>query len=91
MYARDSEFNNVKFGYVMSEILLPMALDYRIRSRNTDVEELAQKELPNLNVAARKDKAIKVGISFLLFTHYSYVQMLLLMTKRTSRFTGHYH
>ncbi|XP_022793239.1 uncharacterized protein LOC111332207 isoform X2 [Stylophora pistillata] len=44
----------------MSNVLLPMALDYHIRSRDIDVQQLADTELSKLNGRpARRDKAVQ--------------------------------
>ena len=49
LYADASEFDTRKFGFVMRKVLLPMALDYHIRSRVNDVNAVAAEELSNLN------------------------------------------
>ncbi|XP_027049719.1 uncharacterized protein LOC113677156 [Pocillopora damicornis] len=49
-----------KFGEVMQEVLLPMTLDYYVRSRDVDVDALAFDQLSNLNGdVAQKKAAIK--------------------------------
>ena len=49
MYATASEYDHREFGYAIPRVLLPMALDYHIRSRAVDVNEMAAEELSNLN------------------------------------------
>ncbi|XP_078352647.1 chondroitin sulfate ABC exolyase-like [Oculina patagonica] len=49
LYPQASEFNDEEFGRVMQRILLPMALDYHVRSREIDIDELAADQLSNLN------------------------------------------
>lgn len=45
----------------MRRVLLPMALDFHVRSREIDVNELATEELSNLNGdETQKDEAIQV-------------------------------
>lgn len=52
-----------KFGEVMQEVLLPMTLDYYVRSRDVDVDALAFDQLSNLNGdVAQKKAAIKVWL-----------------------------
>ena len=41
-----------KFGFVMTKVLFPMALDYHIRSRAHDVDAVAAAEVANLNAGA---------------------------------------
>ena len=51
----------------MPKVLLPMALDYHIRSREIDVNDLAAAELDNLNGAMDvKNAAIMVGMAVCL-------------------------
>lgn len=49
LYSDDSEFDEKKFGFVMRKVLLPLALDYHIRSRDSEVNAVAMVELANLN------------------------------------------
>ena len=44
-----------KFGFIMEKILLPLAVEYYLRSRVNEVEEAATKQLPELN-SNDKDK-----------------------------------
>ena len=61
LYASHSEYNHREFGYVIPNVLLPMALDYHIRSREIDVNDTAAEELSNLNGDAEsKNAAIRV-------------------------------
>ena len=47
----------------MQEVLLPMTLDYYVRSRDVDVDALAFDQLSNLNGdVAQKKAAIKVWL-----------------------------
>ena len=64
LYARNSEYSNKEFGYVMKDVLLPMALDYHIRSRTIEVDAVAAKELSNLNNVATKAASIAVSRRF---------------------------
>ena len=67
LYAKQSEFNHREFGYVIPKVLLPMALDYHIRSREIDVNDTAAEELSNLNGEAEsKNQAIRVCFTFCL-------------------------
>ena len=49
LYCMLSEFADKKFSFVMTNVLLPMALDYHVRSRDNEVNEVATEELNNLN------------------------------------------
>ena len=49
MYSGQPEYNVRKFGFVMEKVLLPLALNYHIRSRVNEVNEVAAAELINLN------------------------------------------
>ena len=50
-----------KFGEVVEKVLLPLALDYHVRSRDVDVNALAADQLSNLNGAMdQKNAAIEV-------------------------------
>ena len=49
LYSDDSEFDDKKFGFVMQKVLLPLALDYHIRSRDSEENAVAMAELANLN------------------------------------------
>jgi len=61
LFAKVSEFNDNKFGTIMQRVLLPMALDFHLRSREIDVNELATEALSELNGDEKqKDKAIQV-------------------------------
>jgi len=61
LFAKVSEFNDNKFGTIMQRVLLPMALDFHLRSREIDVNELAAEALSKLNGDEnQKDKAIQV-------------------------------
>ena len=52
-----------KFGEVVEKVLLPLALDYHVRSRDVDVNALAADQLSNLNgTMDQKNDAIKVGL-----------------------------
>ena len=67
LYAKHSEFNHREFGYVIPKVLLPMALDYHIRSREIDVNDTAAAELSNLNGEVEsKNQAIRVRFRFCL-------------------------
>ncbi|XP_066015773.1 chondroitin sulfate ABC exolyase-like isoform X2 [Pocillopora verrucosa] len=49
-----------KFGEVVEKVLLPLALDYHVRSRDVDVNALAADQLSNLNgTMDQKNDAIK--------------------------------
>lgn len=66
LYAQASEFNDKEFGRIMRRVLLPMALDFHVRSREIDVNELATEELSNLNGdETQKDEAIQVWMLFI--------------------------
>ena len=61
LYPDASEFKKETFGFVMHKVLLPMALDYHVRSREIDINELAADQLPNLNGdEEEKNHAIEV-------------------------------
>ena len=49
LYCDRSEYSAVKFGYVVKEVLLPLALDYHVRSRTNEVDAVASAEVTNLN------------------------------------------
>ncbi|KAL9951814.1 hypothetical protein ACROYT_G044546 [Oculina patagonica] len=49
LFAQESEFNDEWLGSVMKRVLLPMALDYHVRSRDVDINDLAADQLSNLN------------------------------------------
>ena len=49
LYSDDSEFDDKKFGFVMEKVLLPITLDYHVRSRDNEVSAVAAAELTNLN------------------------------------------
>ncbi|KAL9951813.1 hypothetical protein ACROYT_G044545 [Oculina patagonica] len=49
LFAQESEFYYIRFGSVMKRVLLPMALDYHVRSRDVDINDLAADQLSNLN------------------------------------------
>ena len=67
LFAKQSEFNHREFGYVIPRVLLPMALDYHIRSREIDVNDTAAEELSNLNGGAEsKNTAIRVRFIYCL-------------------------
>ena len=52
-----------KFGEVVEKVLLPLALDYHVRSRDVDVNALAADQLSNLNgTMDQKNDAIKVWL-----------------------------
>ena len=52
-----------KFGEVVEKVLLPLALDYYVRSRDVDVNALAADQLSNLNGAVdQKNNAIRVWL-----------------------------
>ena len=52
-----------KFGEVMQVVLLPLTLDYYVRSCDVDVDALAFDQLSNLNGdVAQKKAAIKVWL-----------------------------
>ena len=56
-----------KFGNVIPNVLLPMAVDYHIRSREVDVNDIATDELSNLNGEAEsKNQSIRVRFTFSL-------------------------
>ena len=68
LFAKHSEYKQSKFGYVIPKVLLPMALDYHIRSRQNDVNDIAAEELSNLNGEAEsKNAAIRVRSRFACF------------------------
>ena len=55
------------FGNIIPKVLLPMALDYHIRSREIDVHDTAAEELSKLNGNAEsKNEAIMVRFTFCL-------------------------
>jgi len=65
LFAKHSEYSHREFGYVIPKVLLPMALDYHIRSRQNDVNDTAAEELSNLNGEAEsKNTAIRVRSRF---------------------------
>ena len=49
LYCDRSEYSAEKFGYVVKEVLLPLALDYHMRSRTNEVDAVASAEVTNLN------------------------------------------
>ena len=49
LYSDESEYDDEKFGYVVEKVLLPLALDYHVRSRTNDVDAVASAEMTNLN------------------------------------------
>ena len=49
LYCDRSEYSAEKFGYVVEEVLLPLALDYQVRSRTNEVDAVASAEVTNLN------------------------------------------
>ena len=49
LYSDESEYDTRKFAFVVTKVLLPLALDYHIRSRANDVDAVAAAELSNLN------------------------------------------
>ena len=49
LYCGRSEYSAQKFGYVVEEVLLPLALDYHVRSRTNEVDAVASAEVTNLN------------------------------------------
>ena len=49
LYCDRSEYSAEKFGYVVEEVLLPLALDYHVRSRTNEVDAVASAEVTNLN------------------------------------------
>ena len=49
LFCDRSEYSDEKFGYVVEKVLLPMALDYHVRSRTNDVDAVAGAEVSNLN------------------------------------------
>ena len=49
LYCDRSEYSAEKFGYVVKEVLLPLALDYHVRSRTNEVDAVASAEVTNLN------------------------------------------
>ena len=49
LYSDESEYDDEKFGYVVEKVLLPLALDYHVRSRTNDVDAVASAEVTNLN------------------------------------------
>ena len=52
-----------KFGEVVEKVLLPLALDYHVRSRDVDVNALAADQLSNLNgTMDQKNDAIRVWL-----------------------------
>ena len=61
LFAKASEFNEGKFGTIMHRVLLPMALDFHLRSREIDVNELASEKWTKLNGDEnQKDETIQV-------------------------------
>ena len=68
LYSQASEFDEKQFGDIMRRILLPMALDYHVRSREIDINELAADQLSDLNGnEEEKNAAITVRMVFCLF------------------------
>ena len=49
LYCDGSEYSAEKFGYVVKEVLLPLVLDYHVRSRTNEVDAVASAEVTNLN------------------------------------------
>ena len=58
LFCRDCRYRK-KFGEIMENILLPLALEYYLRSRTNEVADAVTTQLPELNsgVAARKGNA----------------------------------
>ena len=69
MYAREPEFDDKKFVFVMCKVFLLMhwIITY---VHVTDVKKLAQMELQNLNTPVPKDKAIKVRVAACLSSSF---------------------
>ena len=66
LFAKASEFNKEKFGTIMHRVLLPMALDFHLRSREIDVNELATEKLSKLNGGEnQKDETTQVWMLLL--------------------------
>ena len=65
LYADESKVTGGrKFGEVVEKVLLPLALDYHVRSRDVDVNALAADQLSNLNGDMdEKNTAIKVRLN----------------------------
>ena len=61
LFCRDCRYPK-KFGFIMEEILLPLALEYNLRSRPNDVTDNVNTQLPELNSGdvARRRNAYKV-------------------------------
>ena len=78
LYAQASEFDDERFGDVMQRILLPMALDYHVRSREIDINELAADQLAKLNGDDdEKNEAIEVRVLPVNFTNLTLFVCLL--------------
>ena len=60
LFCRDCR-NGEKFGFIMEEILLPLALEYHLRSRTIEVDSTVKDQLVNLNSPQQstKDNAYK--------------------------------
>ena len=78
LYAYLSEYDSDQFGDVIPDVLFPMALDYHIRSRVIDVNDLAAKERGRLNKKRKKNKAIKVRMNLFLFLYSASLFTILL-------------
>ena len=61
LFCRDCR-NGEKFGFIMEKILLPLALEYHLRSRTIEIDNTVTDQLANLNSAKQstKDNAYKV-------------------------------
>ncbi len=74
LYASRSEFDDEKFGDVIPRVLLPMALDYHVRSREIDVNERAAAELSDLNAGGDdKTSAVTVRITSSKLVQFFYI------------------
>ena len=81
LFAKASEFNDEKFGTIMHRVLLPMALDYHLRSREIDVNDLAIEKMSKLNGDEnQKDETIQVWM-LLLFVSFLCVCLFLMNFK----------
>ena len=57
LFCRDCRGSNEqKFGFIMEKILLPLALEYHLRSRTNEIADTADAQLDNLNSADQDTK-----------------------------------
>ena len=61
LFCRNSGYQK-KFGFIMTKILLPLALEYYLKSRTNEIADAARTQLPELNSGSlvRQNNAYKV-------------------------------